>query len=44
MSVDGKRDAGGNGTPRFGRLLVVLIIAVLLVVAITLGSQAYYTP
>ena len=31
------------GTPRFGRLLVVLVLAVLLVIAITFGSEAYFS-
>ena len=31
------------GTPRFGRLLIVLVLAVLLVVLITVGSEAYYS-
>jgi hypothetical protein len=29
--------------PKFGRLLIVLVLAVLLVVAITIGSEAYYS-
>jgi hypothetical protein len=29
--------------PRFGRLLIVLVLAVLLVVLITVGSEAYYS-
>jgi len=29
--------------PRFGRLLIVLVLAVLLVVLITIGSEAYYS-
>ncbi|NNG22895.1 hypothetical protein [Telluria aromaticivorans] len=33
----------GDGTPKFGRLLIVLVLAVLLVVAITIGSEAYFT-
>ncbi|MFZ6775613.1 hypothetical protein ACO0LD_02190 [Undibacterium sp. Ji83W] len=32
-----------SGSPKFGRLLLVLIFAVMLIVAITLGSEAYYT-
>lgn len=31
------------GTPKFGRLLLVLAAAVLLVVALTLASEAYYS-
>jgi len=33
----------GDGTPKFGRLLVVLALALLLIVAITLGSEAYFS-
>jgi hypothetical protein len=29
--------------PRFGRLLVLLLLAVLLIVAITFGSEAYFS-
>jgi hypothetical protein len=29
--------------PRFGRLLVVLLLAILLIVAITVGSEAYFS-
>jgi hypothetical protein len=29
--------------PKFGRLLIVLVLAVLLVVAITVASEAYYS-
>ncbi|BBB67587.1 hypothetical protein UNDYM_3334 [Undibacterium sp. YM2] len=32
-----------SGSPKFGRLLLVLIFAVMLIVVITLGSEAYYT-
>ncbi len=32
-----------SGTPKFGRLLVVLALAILLVVAITFGSEAYFS-
>jgi hypothetical protein len=37
------RDKEENGAPKFGRLLIVLALAVLLVVAITLGSEAYFS-
>jgi len=33
----------GDGTPKFGRLLIVLVLALLLVVAITVGSEAYFS-
>ena len=32
------------GSPRFGRLLLVLLAAVLVVVLITFAAEAYYTP
>lgn len=32
-----------DGTPKFGRLLLVLIAAVLLVAAITFASAAWYS-
>lgn len=32
------------GSPRFGLLLLVLLAAVLLVVLITIASEAYFTP
>ncbi|MFZ6742141.1 hypothetical protein ACO0LC_02835 [Undibacterium sp. JH2W] len=38
-----KAEEQENGSPKFGRLLIVLIFAVMLIVAITLGSEAYYT-
>ncbi len=34
---------GTDGTPRFGRLLIVLAVAVMLIVAITIASQAYFS-
>ncbi|MBB5391407.1 MULTISPECIES: hypothetical protein [unclassified Herbaspirillum] len=38
-----EQPAGDDGSPRFGRLLAVLICAVLLIVAITFGSEAYFS-
>ena len=35
--------SGSDGTPKFGRLLVVLISAVLLIVVITFASEAYFS-
>jgi hypothetical protein len=35
--------AGGDGSPKFGRLLIVLVLAVMLIGAITLGAEAYYS-
>ncbi|MFM9438468.1 hypothetical protein ACFDR9_005575 [Janthinobacterium sp. CG_23.3] len=34
---------GGDGSPKFGRLLIALALAVLLIGAITLGAEAYYS-
>ena len=31
------------GPPRFGRLLLVLVVAVLLVIVITFASEAYFS-
>jgi len=39
--MDSPGDEGGE--PRFGRLLLVLAVAVLLIVAITFGSEAYFS-
>ncbi|MBC7453919.1 MAG: hypothetical protein H7335_09470 [Massilia sp.] len=39
-------DSGGPqdlGRPKFGRLLIVLGLAVVLIVAITFGSEAYFS-
>ena len=35
-------DKEENGTPKFGRLLIVLAFALVLVVALTFGSEAYF--
>jgi len=32
--------APDDGSPKFGRLLIVLVLAVLLIVGITFGSEA----
>ena len=32
-----------DDSPKFGRLLVVLLLAVMLIVAITLATEAYYS-
>lgn len=31
------------GQPKFGRLLLALVLAVLLIIAITFGSEAYFS-
>jgi hypothetical protein len=38
-----EQPTGSDGTPKFGRLLIVLVIAVLLIVAITFVSEALYS-
>lgn len=38
-----EQPSGSDGTPKFGRLLLVLAFGVLMVVALTFGSLAYYT-
>ena len=35
---------GSDDTPKFGRLLIALFLAVMLIVAITFGSEAFFTP
>jgi hypothetical protein len=40
---DGPGEPETASRPRFGRLLIVLVLAVLLVVLITVGSEAYYS-
>lgn len=43
-SIDNpKQDQGGDGAPKFGRLLIVLVLAVMLIGAITLSAEAYYS-
>ena len=39
MSDPRKED---DGAPKFGRLLIVLAFALVLIVAITFGSEAYF--
>ena len=39
-----EQPSGSDDTPRFGRLLIVLVLAVIFVGFITLASEAYYTP
>lgn len=38
-----EQPTGVDGAPRFGRLLIVLALAVLLIVGITILSEALYT-
>ena len=34
---------GSDGTPKFGRLLIVLVLAVALIGVLTLAAEAYYS-
>lgn len=40
---DAQTAGAGDGSPKFGRLLIVLVLAVMLIGAITLGAEAYYS-
>ncbi len=40
---DAQAAGAGDGSPKFGRLLIVLVLAVMLIGAITLGAEAYYS-
>ena len=44
---DANEENGGasanDGAPKFGRLLIVLAFALILIVAITFGSEAYFS-
>jgi hypothetical protein len=35
--------ADDDGSPKFGRLLIILLLAVALIVAITFATEAYHT-
>lgn len=37
-------EGGSDGAPKFGRLLIVLLLAVALIGVITLSAEAYYSP
>lgn len=39
----GGNDGDGDGTPKFGRLLLCLLGAVMLIIMITIGTEAYYS-
>ncbi|WP_267876156.1 hypothetical protein [Massilia sp. PAMC28688] len=43
MSAPEKKNGEHDGSPKFGRLLIVLILSVLLVVGITFASLAMVT-
>jgi hypothetical protein len=38
-----EQPSGTDGTPKFGRLLLVLAFSILIIVLLTFGSEAYYT-
>ncbi|MDB5842577.1 MAG: hypothetical protein JWQ23_4529 [Herminiimonas sp.] len=38
-----EQPSGTDDSPKFGRLLIVLAIAVILIGAITVGSEAYFS-
>lgn len=38
-----EQPTGTDGSPKFGRLLLLLAFGVMLIVLITIGSEAYYT-
>ncbi|MBC3875611.1 hypothetical protein [Undibacterium flavidum] len=39
---DDKTPSADDGSPKFGRLLLVLLFAVAVIVAITFATEAYY--
>ncbi len=43
MSDGRPHGADGDDAPKFGRLLIVLVLAVMLIGVITLTAEAYYT-
>jgi hypothetical protein len=43
MEHPAEQPAGSEDAPKFGRLLIVLVLAVLLIVAITFISEAMYS-
>ena len=36
-------EGGSDGAPKFGRLLIVLLLAVALIGALTFAAEAYYS-
>jgi hypothetical protein len=43
MNHPEEQPAGTNDSPKFGRLLIVLVLAVLLIVGLTFVSEALYS-
>ena len=40
---DQESKQSGDGTPKFGRLLIALVLAVMLIGVITLSAERYYS-
>ncbi len=40
---ENQNDVSADESPRFGRLLIVLLTAVAMIVALTFATEAYYT-
>lgn len=43
MNHPDEQPSGSDGVPKFGRLLLILAAAVLLIVGVTLASEAFYS-
>jgi len=43
MQHPDEQQATGTGSPRFGRLLVILLASVLMIALLAMGAQAYFT-
>jgi hypothetical protein len=43
MNHPEEQPTGTDGTPKFGRLLIALVLAVMLIGLITIGSEAYFS-
>jgi hypothetical protein len=43
MNHPDEQPTGADGSPKFGRLLIVLVLVVLLIGLITWASEAYYS-
>ena len=39
-----EQPGGSDDSPRFGRLLIILVLAVVFIGILTLASEAYFTP
>lgn len=43
MNHPEEQPSGSDGAPKFGRLLLILAAAVLIIVGVTLASEAFYS-